>query len=542
MPKKVIAADCETDPFKYGRVPVPFVWGAYDGSEFISFNSTDEFAEWAKAQDAFIYAHNGGKFDFMFLLKYLDNCRAKIINGRIAEVKFGKATLRDSYSILPIPLKDFRKTDFDYWKLEAEVREKYWQEIVDYLEDDCVDLFEIVSAFRDAAGKGLTIAGNAMNYAKRLGIDVGKTNKKFDDKFRKYYHGGRVQCFKAGIIKSVSAFDIKSAYPFAMLHDHATGADHFTDDNLDDYSPEDIGPLFLTVRCYSRSAFPERTATGLEFPEKFGEFHVTGWEYLTAIKHGLIDNVNVVRVVDFLERVNFGDYVHHWFAHKDRADKSGDKAQRVVGKIMLNSLYGKLAQNPVHYRDYKICNAGTDLDELNGWTLGAEFDEKEIHERPVLWSLQNKYGEEWIDKPVFYNVATAASITGFTRAHLLDAIHTVGARHVVYCDTDCVFVTANADTMALDQSGKIGSWEWEGFSDIAYIGGRKLYAMRYINGPKKGIEKIATKGARLSYDEVRRVVEGEKIVWENDAPSFSVGHGPKFVRRSIRATAQTLTD
>lgn len=541
MPKKIIAADCETDPFLHGRIPEPFVWGAFDGKDFLTFDTTAEFADWAKDQDAFIYAHNGGKFDFMFLLPFVGECRAKIINGRIAEMKFGKATLRDSYSIIPIPLKDFRKTEIEYWKLESKVRASYWQEIVDYLEDDCRDLFDIVGAFRETAGKGLTIAGNALNFAKGLGINVGKSTKKYDDKFRPFYYGGRVQCFKPGAIQSVSAFDIKSAYPFAMTHNHATGTDYFTDDSLEEYSDEQIGPLFIQIRCYSKGAFPVREGGGLTFPERFGEFFVTGWEYNVAKKHGLIANENIIRVVEFMETVNFSPYVNHWFSHKDLADKRGDLAQRTVGKIMLNSLYGKLAQNPVHYRDYKIVPGGTPIDDLNGWILGAEFGEMEIHERPVLWNLQLKYGEDWITKPVFYNVATAASITGFTRAHLLDAIHTVGYSSVVYCDTDCIFVTQNADVIKLDQSGALGSWDWEGYADVAYMGGPKLYAMRYVNGPKKGKEKIATKGARLSYDEIVRVVSGETIVWKNAAPTFSIGQPPKFVVRKIRATALTST-
>ena len=34
MKRKLIAIDCETDPFKAGRVPEPFIWGMYDGNEF----------------------------------------------------------------------------------------------------------------------------------------------------------------------------------------------------------------------------------------------------------------------------------------------------------------------------------------------------------------------------------------------------------------------------------------------------------------------------------------------------------------------------
>lgn len=126
--KRIASCDCETDPFLYGRTPKPFAWGFYDGESYVYFwgtDSTAEFIDYIKDEEnLIIYAHNGGKFDFFYLLKWLDP-DIQIINGRIAKATLfgGRVELRDSYLILPLPLSAHDKDSIDYNKMEANVRE-----------------------------------------------------------------------------------------------------------------------------------------------------------------------------------------------------------------------------------------------------------------------------------------------------------------------------------------------------------------------------------------------------------------------------------
>ena len=80
MTRRVATADCETDPFKKGRIPRPFVWGFYDGDEYREFwgDTQDDFAEFLGQQDVICYMHNGGKFDFHYLIEYFDATRDPI--------------------------------------------------------------------------------------------------------------------------------------------------------------------------------------------------------------------------------------------------------------------------------------------------------------------------------------------------------------------------------------------------------------------------------------------------------------------------------
>lgn len=543
-PRKIVAIDCETDPFSYGRVPEPFVWGAYDGKDFTHYDNAGDLLEDFKNKNVYLFAHNGGKFDFMFLLPYVKETRARIIKTRIVEMKIGNAILRDSWSIIPIPLRDYIKGEIEYWKLEKEHRNAHRKEIMRYLESDCVNLYNLVSSYFNRVGKRATIASNALSFARAQGIDVGKTSHRFDTNFRPFYYGGRCEAFKAGEFQDVNIYDLVSAYPFAMIHEHPTGHELYEATSLHGIDDEMLSRSFIDLTCYSEAALPVRTKTGLSFPTMIGRFQITGWEFLTAKKHRLIRHEKIHAIYTFKQTINFLPYIEHWFKVKKEGKETGNKADYIIGKIMMNSLYGKLAQNPIEYCDYKIYEAGTDIDFDNGWRLDKCFGDLELHARDALYNIKKQFGEEWERCPIHYNVATGASITGFTRAHLLDAIHTIGSGNVLYCDTDCLFLSRNADTMKLRQDGKLGSWEWEGTASPCVIAGKKLYAAQFINGPmaadaSKSL-KIRAKGApeqKVKIDDLRAMVNGGSVEYKFDAPSFSIGNNPKFVVRNLRATA-----
>lgn len=532
--KTLWAADAETDPFLHGRVPEPFVWGAFNGDRYLHFdgeNCTTDFLSWVCQANALIYAHNGGRFDFMFLLGHMNTGNIKVINSRVVEMRIGNSTLRDSWSIIPIALKDYQKTDIEYWKLEKECRDAHKEEIYLYLEDDCINLFNLVSEYRRQAGGGITIAGNALNYArKQCSIEVGRTSKKFDDKFRQFYFGGRCEAFRTGVFRDADIFDIKSAYPHAMMQPHGHGVDYAIRQNPLVLSDERLANCFLTVTCFASGCFPKREGLGLAFPHEFGTYRITGWEFLVARRHNLISQLTIHECFEFYDTIDFAPYVEHWFAHKQAADLVGDKANRIIGKIMLNSLYGKMAQNPARYRDYRVVDRDTEIDE--GWSLDYEFDEIEIHTRSSLYELQKRNPDSWENFPIYYNVATGASITGHCRSVLLDAIHTVGPASVIYTDTDCIFVLPGAPTELLRQNGELGSWEHQGHADDFYCGGKKLYAaVGTFAGGKQ--EKIATKGFKATVEEIKCIIDGQVFVWHNPAPTFRLDGSADFVTRRI---------
>lgn len=537
--------DSETDPFKKGRIPEPFVWGFYDGLEFRHYthDTVHSMLEWIAEQKIIVYAHNGGKFDYHFLLPYMEAYdHVKIINGRLAQFFIGKAEFRDSFNILPVALKKIEVTDvhgntvkkqeFDYSLMEKDERYKpeNWENIIDYLRDDCVTLYEAIAAFQNQYGRHLTQAGAAMAQWKKISkTNIPKSTGAYFEKFKPYYFGGRVQCFRRGIIDDdFSVFDINSAYPFAMLEAHPYGLEYVesTDETMDK-------PICLTafyrIRASSQGAYPFREKTGLAFPDdgEIREFHVTGWELQAAVDTDTAGNPEILSVIYHLEKQDFRDYIEHFYQLRLTAKATGDKAGDLFAKLLMNSLYGKFGANPENYAEYVILPPEEQeslLDPENDFSLSGELG-------PWLLGERDLNDEEMR----YYNVATSASITGYVRAYLWRAICKTGRENILYCDTDSIATTDSGN--GLDTGKELGKWKHEGEFDRAGIAGKKMYIFR---GKKRGNKereyKTASKGVKLTNAQLWKVAGGTPVVYEPENPSFSVHAPPRFVSRKITLT------
>ena len=109
-----------------------------------------------------IYAHNGGKFDYLFLISKLRGSVS--FKGRgIMCANIGAHELRDSFHIIPERLANYRKDEFEYSWLKKAHRRKYKQQIIEYMTHDCVYLFDIVKAFVNQFGLKLSIGQAAIS-------------------------------------------------------------------------------------------------------------------------------------------------------------------------------------------------------------------------------------------------------------------------------------------------------------------------------------------------------------------------------------------
>lgn len=527
MARTIAVADCETDPFMPGRIPRPFIWGFYDGEEYKEFHSTEEFIEFAKEQYCIIYAHNGGKFDWHFVLPHFDPYSdIMVINGRIARAYLGNAELRDSYSILPVPLAAYKKDEIDYAIMEKEEREKPENaaKISEYLKSDCVYLYELISGFVNTYGLQITQASAAMHQWKRINKKVPKSDKSFYEEFAPYYYGGRVQCFESGIINTdFSVFDINSAYPYAMMFAHPYSLTYSRTRGYDENGD------FFRVRCRSYGAFPFRGIGGIDgknfglsFPsdDELREYTITNWEFNSAVETNTIEDIEVIETYCFDEHTNFSEYIQYFYNLRLKAKEAGDEANSLFAKLLMNSLYGKFAANPENYRNHMIVPMDVigGLSSL-GWNFGGELGPWALAEAPL-----NE------DQLHYYNVATGASITGFVRAMLWRAI--CSSKGVLYCDTDSIAVRQAGENVVLGNA--LGQWKHEGDFKRAGIGGKKLYVFEPTDGGKP---KHASKGVRLGIAELWEVAKGGEIEHTAEAPTFSVKKAPTFTKRRIKRTA-----
>lgn len=532
--RRVAVIDAETDPFLFGRPPQAFAWGFFDGETYREFwgdDCTDQLAAYLESRDdpLLIYAHNGGKFDFYYpLRKGLLSNPLKIIGGRIVKCGLGKHELRDSFAIIPIPLGKFKKEAIDYALFERSVRDQHRKEILHYLAVDCESLYELVSAFVARFGPRLTIGATSLEKIREL-HPFDRTKENHDELFRPFYFGGRVQCFEAGVISgNWRVYDVNSMYPYVMRnYQHPTGETYMSiaDASIDKHGNCELfgaRPYFARIIADSRGALPVRDKDGLDFPQvEAGEFLACSHEIRAGLRLGLLKIRKVVNAWIPRNTISFGAFVDQYIAEKIAASKSGDEIAYWFAKFLLNSGYGKFGQNPDNYKRYEILNADDRKRRAKlikeGWSLYADYGSWEIWQRPD-------------PKPIYYDVAIAASVTSAARGLLLEGIY--HAMRPIYCDTDSLICLGLYGGARIDPT-ELGAWKCEvpHSTEIA-IAGKKLYAL--MNGAE--CVKIASKGAKMQADDIFAIARGEKRLWQNPAPNFKIDGTTRFIEREIGAT------
>ncbi len=518
--------DFETDPFVAGRIPFPFASCIYfSRKDYVLLWEPDIIKQTVRAlrrmSACTLFAHNGGKFDFHYLVEHAQPQDIQIRNGRITEMRIGKVTLKDSWPLMPFSLAEYKKTKIDYRIFEHGKRNipRNREKIAAYLLDDCIYLSELLHGFHETVGPKDTIGSAAFFQMRRLGLTIKSMSEPHDSMFRPFYFGGRVEAFQKGIHRGNFRYlDINSAYPFAMLHNHPHGGDYAHGRKLP--SLANIGPCFIHAICDSAGALPLRAPNGsLGFPHvKETEFFATGWE----IKSGITTRkIRVLKVLDAWipqGMINFRKYVETFFKLRQQAKESGDDVKRLAYKYLLNSGYGKFAQNPRDFKTYKLAPFGN---HVPGYEWETDFGAVSLWQKP---SYQG-FG--------FFDVATGASITGKVRAQLWEAI--CKSTGVLYVDTDAML----CETSRVQTGDKLGEWKLEGKVREAAIAGKKLYAVDWGKAldPENPDSryKIASKGARLTYPEILALCRGSVIEWQNEAPTFSL-KGAHFIKRKIRKT------
>jgi len=532
---EIATFDFETDPFRYDRVPLPFAVGLRTMGDYdYCWGDAETVIDWIVAKlkalkpGTIAFAHNGGKFDFHYIL---DECEGNImvIGARIVAAMVGQTEIRDSYALLPFALSKYKKTEIDYRKMEPDVRELHKEEILAYLEDDCNDLFDLVMGFIKEFGLSMTAAGAAIKELTKFHPIDKIGNELHDKKFRQYYFGGRVECFRKGVLPGKwKVYDVNSMYPFVMRDfEHPVSAE------LTSYTGRHAHTVlercdFATIEATSEGALPLRAHNGsLHFPKTRALFHASGHEIRAALDLGLLKVHRVDIAYKAVEHASFDRFVENFYTKRMLAKEASDKLRVLFYKLILVSAYGKLAQDPRNFRDWKI---EKDTCGGDGWIEEHVFDNGWIiYSRPTT---RPHFTQRW-------NIAGAASITAAARSVLLRGI--CAAQNPIYCDTDSL-ICENLDLPHSET--ELGAWKLEGAGDFAAIAGKKMYAL--FNGNDE--IKIASKGVRATGRDIVRLAQGEEITYQNEAPAFRLGRGPydpvktksgkdaRFITRKARMT------
>lgn len=553
--KRICIFDTETDPFAQDRVVEPFTCGFYvtDTQEYFDFwgdDCIDQFFVFIRkefeGQELVIFCHNYGNFDAYFCTSYFDcDSHPFIINGRLVRVMAGGQEFRDSYAMMPFALGTYDKIKIDYRMMEKGFRDVFRDEILIYQKRDCTALAELVLGWLDLFGDRMTIASAALPLLRSYhGFDT--MTEKQDADMRPFYFGGRNQCFTTGVITGTfKVYDINSSYPNAMKRfKHPISSTPIYEAKITDRTH------FAFIRAWSLGALPVRNESGgLDFPIGTRDFYACIHEIRAGLDTKTLRIIKVYHSVYFTDESNFEGFVDDMFSRRSAAKVVGDEVRRMHYKYALNSPYGKFAQDPRKYEAWWFdpeevptpgycddcnkrirkglppeacegCDGETPLTSPWGWYLHTMRNGRNIYASP-----------QKVKPGSFFNVATAASITSAARATLLRGIQR--ATRPLYCDTDSIICEhlEPGDGVVLDPD-ELGAWDIEAAGDTVCIAGKKMYAV-FNEGEEI---KKASKGVRLTADQIRSVCEGAVVSYSNPVPKFSLDADPVFVTRNIRRT------
>lgn len=561
--------DMETDPFdnkSQSRVH-PFLAVLYSDTfetviiweeNFARFTARVVAAITALPDRYVIYAHNGGRFDFMFLVHHL---RGEVsFKGRgIMSAFLGPHELRDSFHIIPEKLAGYKKDTFDYAILTKEKRRHNKQAIIDYCVNDCRYLFDIVKAFIEEFGLKLSI-GQAAMFELKQHYEVKKLSPGWDEYLRTFFYGGRVECVtgRSHLRGDYKLFDVNSMYPYVMAQCRHPIGDFF-DYDLRVGAPDE-NTVFVDLDCINHNALIGKTEDGETTAGiKRGRFYTSIHEFRAAEKLGLIEQVEINFCVDCKEQTDFSKFVLPLYERRKLTKKIlGDmkrageensakfldvKKDDIFLKLLLNNAYGKFAQNPRRFKEHYI----TDPEEKPPIQWLASLWQLPVAERDVYLLPEFESEAYWIwSKPSpgfrFNNVGTAASITGAARAVLMQALH--NAVEPVYCDTDSI-ICRDLRGVEIDPE-KLGAWDIEDEFSEVIINGKKLYSCRFKK-PKMQADgqiieyKIRSKGTSgLKWEDMVALQAGENRTVVNKGPTLTRFGDQKYLSRKITATAVQL--
>lgn len=494
------------------------VLGFYDGKTYTEFRTLKNFFTFLKNknQDINAFAHFGGKFDLLFLLKAILEDETLLLSNIIPrgssilglEVLFGKTkfNFRDSAALLPFSLKSLTenfgcevvKGSWDHTKTRG-----YSRGLSTYLRGDCVSLYQALDKYYQwpliqKSGVAYTMAGQAMKVFRTfLKKEIPMLPMNATNFCRKSYLGGRTEIFKP-FFKSgkLYEYDVNSLYPYVMVSNFYpvdTGYKTFTRDR------SKLGIYEARVICDSSTYIP---CLGIIQDNKYifptGEFtgHWTSAELDYAESLGY--KIKIIKGHEFKTKEKiFGSYVSSLYTIRESAPKNS--VSNIIAKLLMNSLYGRFGMN------LERENISFELKEGN-----REYQTIKI----------NKKNIQLFTEPVtlnsFTHVAIASFVTSYARIHCHKIMSKIQGS-LYYTDTDSFFTT-----MELPTGNSLGDLKLEHTYDSACF----LLPKTYIATSNAKV-KIAMKGfdkkkiQHFTFDDFTTALEG-------DLKRMRITNEPKF--------------
>jgi len=454
-----------------------------------------------------VWAHNGGKFDWLIVIRYAQHLcypmRASVKAGRVvfAEIQFPdfKVKLYDSYAVAQnslkkcaesFNLKSAKLLNDDDYSIDASKWTK--QRRLDGALADVRVLKELVETLRaqfESWGGELkaTFSSSALSVLKEHVGHLPLIPETVNVFAREAYFGGRVEVFEHEPSFLLAEWDINSSYPYAMTKSLPWKPSPNGKHAIIEATVEVPQGVYLPV-------LPFRPETeGVYFPVGKWRGHFTEVELNYAVKIGAAKVLSTFKVQRFSEAPKeLANYIHKLYASK--ATATG--AFREFCKLSLNGSYGKFGQSP-------------EVEDLYHFKDEDEADEKVLSGAPGEWSplhpFELWYSRKRIQWPKHTNFALAAYVTAYARIHLHKLM--LRAKSLCYVDTDSI----HAEKSSVYETGaEIGGLKLEVAEMSAKYYAPKIYELH----PTGKESHFACKGFPVNEEDFRVMLSGEGVTTE----------------------------
>lgn len=459
-----------------------------------------------------LYAHNGGKYDLpLAIKKAFINSTEFLIEGkgcvelnnawigftlRSREDRKFKIFFRDSFRLLPMGLAKLAKElKVPHQKLHETINHKditlinynTFPQLKTYLTHDVFGLLEVIQKFGEGVFKDLGIditkcfTGASLskkNFFKNY-YDISKPVYKLsddNDKFiRDSYFGGRVECFRLGLIKKCYYYDFTSLYPDVGRKNLPYGEPEIVKLNkCKKLDKSFFGWVECLVKTKNKKCIPKHAVLKddrLIFPifdnwtkiSVFSEeldYEQYEYEFITGVK--------------FKKGRIKQRFFNEGFRNKAKAKKDGNPAMAQAYKIIINSGYGFWGLRTKDRDGILICEPNSH--EYMGYLNSDKLISVREHNDYVFCRIKK-------DLDVCdFNVAVASAISSYARSKLhslLTAVRKAGGE-IYYCDTDSIICNINLN----DYPDIKNKFQWDGNGEE--LGSLKNECDEYI---EKIIEK-----------------------------------------------------
>lgn len=456
-----------------------------------------------------IYFHNGGRYDFLFLLNEMFGDEEFLIHDMLPRgssllcfslsildvaVKDGKhyyskdgdklgprniahekdgvvyykaRTIQflDSISILPFSLAsltenfhvEHKKKEIDYNAI-SEVNE----ELLEYLKYDCIALSEVIEKYQEwplikKAGTAFTMASQALKvFQTFLKEEIRSLPDRIDEFIRPAYFGGRTEIFKPLFMPDIPSpenrlhcFDVNSLYPTVMRENRFPTNFKYMTDN---YDPDVMGVFEATVEVpHDMYIPPLGTVVNIGGSDKFifpvGRF--SGKWTTIELEYARSLGVKIISTgqgaVFHDAGYIFKEYIDELYKIRENSRK--DSVDNVLAKLLMNSCYGRMGLR--RDREEILFDDGQD-----GVKLLAEIKKKDGSYIRLATRPKN------LDKS-FSNVAIALWVTSLSRIYM-HKIYMQKPEEIYYTDTDSLFTTH-----VMESDNKLGGVKLEYSADGA---------------------------------------------------------------------------